>query len=73
MKSYIGERAFDKGTVSLYLQNGFLIFKELEISHKNLLGIKDLSVTVAPFNNRIALDNLMSTITEAAERAAKKE
>lgn len=72
MKAYVGERPFDKGTVSLYLQNGFLIFRELEISHKNLLGMTDLSVKVAPFNNRIALDHLMSTIAQAAERAKEK-
>lgn len=72
VKAYLGERPFDKGIISLYLQSGFLIFKEMEISHKNLLGITDLSVKVAPFNNRIALDHLMATIAEAAERAKEK-
>ena len=72
MKAYIGERPFGKGIISLYLENGFLIFRELEISHKNFFGVTDLSVKVAPFNNRIALDHLMETITEAAERAKEK-
>ncbi len=72
VKAYLGERPFDKGLISLYLQNGFLIFKELQISHKNLIGITDLSVKVAPFNNRIAIDHLMSTIAEAAQRAKEK-
>ena len=32
----------------------------------------DLSVKVAPLSNRIALDNLLWSIAEAAERAKKK-
>lgn len=73
VKPYLRERKFSKGIVSLYIQNGFLIFKELEISNKNMFGMQDLSVKVAPFNNRIAIDHLMSSITEAAERAKKSE
>ena len=72
LKTYIGERRFDKGIMSLYVQNGFLIFKELEISNRNFFGIRDLSIKVMPFNNRIAIDHLMWTITEAAQRAQKK-
>ena len=73
LKTYLGDRRFDKGNISLYLKDGFIIFDELEISNKNLLGITDLSVKVAPFNNRISIDHLMWTITEAATRAQKKE
>lgn len=73
LKTYLGDRRFDKGNISLYLKAGFIIFDELEISNKNLLGITDLSVKVAPFNNRISIDHLMWTITEAATRAQKKE
>jgi len=62
------DRSFSKGVMNLYLQNGFVIFKELEISNRNLLGMNDLSVKVAPFNNRIGIDHLMWTITEAAQR-----
>jgi hypothetical protein len=58
--------------VGVYLQKGDLIFKELEISNKNFLGITDLSVKVAPLSNRIGLDHLLWTIVEAAERAKKK-
>jgi hypothetical protein len=72
VKAYLGERPFDKGIISVYINNGFLVFKELEISHTILLGMTDLSVKVAPFNNRIALDHFLSTIAEVAERAAKK-
>lgn len=72
LKTYLGDRRFDKGIMRLYLQDGFVIFKELEISNRNLIGITDLSVKVAPFNNRIALDYLMWTITEAAQRVEEK-
>jgi hypothetical protein len=73
LKIYLRNRPFNKGIMALYLENGYLIFKELEISNKNFLGITDLSVKVAPFNNRIALDHLLWTITVAAERARKKQ
>jgi hypothetical protein len=72
LKTYIGERRFDKGIMSLYVQNGFLIFNELEISNRNFFGLRDLSIKVMPFNNRIAIDHLMWTITEAAQRAKEK-
>ena len=72
MKKYLSERPFDKGIVSVYIENGFLVFKELEISHTNFLGMTDLSVKVAPYNNRIALDHFLSTIAEAADRAREK-
>jgi hypothetical protein len=57
--------------MSLYIQKGFLIFKEMEISNRNIFGIQDLSVKVAPLNNRIAIDHLMWTLVEAADRAKK--
>jgi len=73
LKAYLGDRNFDEGFMALYLQKGFVVFNELEISNTNLIGMKDLSVKVAPFNNRIAIDHLMWTITEAAQRAKDKE
>ena len=73
LKTYLGDRSFSKGVMNLYLQNGFVIFRELEISNRNLLGMNDLSVKVAPLNNRIGIDHLMWTITEAAQRAKSKE
>lgn len=72
IKTYLGDRSFDKGIMSLYLQNGFVIFKELEMSNRNFIGITDLSVKVMPFNNRISIDHLMWTIIEAAHRAKEK-
>ncbi len=58
--------------MDLYLQNGFVIFKDLEISHKNFFGMTDLSIKVTPYSNRIAIDHLMWSITEAAHRAKNK-
>ncbi|MBI5633506.1 MAG: DUF748 domain-containing protein [Nitrospirae bacterium] len=72
LRAYLGERRFNKGIMGLAIQNGFVIFRDLEISNRNLLGITDLSVKVAPLNNRIAIDHLMWTITEAAQRAKKE-
>ncbi len=62
------DRPFDRGEVSAYLENGYLTFTTLDISHTNMLGIRDLSVSVAPIQNRIALDHLFSALKEAATR-----
>jgi hypothetical protein len=72
-KFYLGDRRFDKGILEAYLKDGYVIFKELELSNRNLLGMTDLSVKVAPFNNRIDFEHLLWTITEAATRAKEKE
>jgi hypothetical protein len=72
LKWYLGDRSFDRGVMSLYLQGGYMIFRELEISNRNFIGMKDLDIKVAPLNNRIAIDHLMWSITEAAYRAEKK-
>lgn len=71
--AYLRDRNYDKGIMSLYLQNGFIIFRELEMSNRNLIGMTDLSVKVAPLSNRIAIDHLMWSITEAAQRAKEKK
>jgi hypothetical protein len=72
-KLYLGDRRFNRGILEAYLKDGYVIFKELELSNRNLLGMTDLSVKVAPFNNRIDLDHLLWTITEAATRAKEKK
>jgi hypothetical protein len=72
LKSYIGDRSFDKGEMSLYLEKGFVIFRQLEISNRNFFGMQDLSVKVAPLSNKISLDDLMWSIVEAANRAGKR-
>jgi hypothetical protein len=72
-KLYLGDRRFNRGILEAYLKGGYVIFKELELSNRNLLGMTDLSVKVAPLNNRIDLDHLLWTITEAATRAKEKK
>ncbi|MBZ0157022.1 MAG: DUF748 domain-containing protein [Alphaproteobacteria bacterium] len=73
LRAYLTDRSYDRGVMSLYLQNGDVVFRELEISNTNLLGIRDLSVQVAPLNNRIALDHLLWTLVEAAQRAKENQ
>jgi hypothetical protein len=72
LKSYVGDRSFDRGVMSFYLQKGFVVFKQLEISNRNFFGMTDLSLKVAPYNNRIAIDRLLWSITEASQRAKKE-
>ena len=62
------DRSFDRGEIAAYLEGGFLTFKTLDISHTNLIGIRDLSVSVAPVQNKISLDHLLASIREAATR-----
>lgn len=73
LKPYLGNRPFNKGIMSLYLQRGDLVFRELEISNRNFFGVTDLSVKVVPFNNRIALDKFLWSVTEAAQRSREKK
>lgn len=73
LRAYLRDRKFDKGIMSIYLQNGYIIFDEFEISNRNFFGIQDLMIKVAPFNNRISIDHLMWSIAEAAERAKEKQ
>ncbi|HTP67076.1 MAG TPA: hypothetical protein VMJ66_16920 [Geobacteraceae bacterium] len=62
------DRPFDRGDIEAYLEKGYLTFATLDIMHTNFLGMKDLSVSVAPVQNRIGLDHLLTTIREAASR-----
>jgi len=73
MKIYAQDRSYDKGVMSIYIDDGDVIFQELEISNRNFLGIRDLSIKVAPFSNRISIDNLLWSLTEAATRAQEKK
>jgi hypothetical protein len=72
LKTYLGDRSFDKGEMVLYLQDGFIIFHELNIENKNLVGMKDLSIKVAPLNNRISIEHLLWTMAAAAQRVEKE-
>ena len=62
------DRPYDTGEIRGYLQEGYLTFDTLDISHTNFLGVRDLSVTVAPVQNRIELGHLLTSIKEAATR-----
>jgi hypothetical protein len=72
LKMYMTDRPYDRGILGLYIKDGFIIFKELEISNRNFIGVQDLSVKVVPLNNKISIDHLMWTIIEAGHRAKKK-
>lgn len=62
------DRPYDRGEISATLKKGYLTFDLLDIEHTNFFGVKDLSVSVAPVQNRIAVDHLISAIREAAAR-----
>jgi hypothetical protein len=62
------DRPYDNGEISAYLLHNYLTFEKLDISHTNFLGMKDLSVSVAPVQNRIAIDHLLESIRDAAAR-----
>ncbi len=65
---FSSDRAFDHAGIKAALENGFLTFDSLDISHTNLFGVKDLSVTIATSQNRIAIDHLLNSIKEATVR-----
>jgi hypothetical protein len=62
------DRPFDQAEINAILDEGYLTFETLDISHTNILGIRDLSVSIAPSQNRIALDHLLNAIKEATVR-----
>ena len=62
------DRPYDRGEIAAYLEDGYLTFQTMDISHTNLLGMRDLSVAVAPVQNKISLEHLLATIREAASR-----
>jgi len=62
------DRTFDQAEISADLEDGFLTFETLDISNTNFFGVRDLSVTIAPSQNRIALDHLFNSIKQAATR-----
>jgi hypothetical protein len=62
------DRPYDRGEIIAYLEDGFLTFETLDISHTNFIGVKDLNVSVVSANNRISLENLLTSIKDAAAR-----
>lgn len=65
---FSSDRAYDHAGITAALEKGFLSFDALDISHTNFLGVRDLSVTIAPGQNRIAIDHLLNSIKEATVR-----
>lgn len=62
------DRPYNHAGIKAALENGFLTFDSLDISHTNFLGVRDLSVSIAPSQNRIAMDHLLNSIKEATVR-----
>lgn len=65
---FSSDRAYDHAGITAALESGYLSFDALDISHTNFLGVRDLSVTIAPGQNRIAIDHLLNSIKEATVR-----
>lgn len=65
---FSADRPYDRAGIKAVLEKGFLTFNNLDISHTNLVGVRDLSVTIAPGQNRIAIDHLLNSVKEATLR-----
>ena len=65
---FSSDRAYDQAEIKAMLKQGDLTFDALKIVNTNLFGVRDLNVTIAPGQNRIALDHLLESIKEAAVR-----
>jgi hypothetical protein len=65
---FSSDRPYNHAGIKAALENGFLTFDSLDISHTNILGVRDLSVSIAPSQNRIAIDHLLNSIKEATVR-----
>jgi hypothetical protein len=65
------DRPYDNGEITAFLEKGFLTFERLDIGHTNIFGVRDLNVSVAAVQNRIALEHLLGSIREAAARGKK--
>lgn len=62
------DRPYDEAEIKAMLEGGDLTFDTLKIVNTNLFGVRDLSVSIAPAQNRIALGHLLESIKEAALR-----
>ena len=62
------DRPYDNAEVNAALEDGILTFNTLDIVNTNMFGVRDLSVSIAPSQNQIALEHLITTIKQAAER-----
>ncbi|GFO67255.1 hypothetical protein GMLC_08340 [Geomonas limicola] len=62
------DRSYDEAEIKAIMEGGYLTFDSLKIVHTNFIGVKDLNVSIAPTQNRIALDHLLESIKQAASR-----
>ena len=65
---FSSDRRYDAAEIKAMLVDGDLSFDTLKIINTNLFGVRDLNVTIAPGQNRIALNHLLESIKEAAVR-----
>lgn len=65
---FTSDRRYDDAEIKAILEKGDLTFDALRIVNNNMFGVRDLSVTIAPGQNRIALGHLLESIREAATR-----
>jgi hypothetical protein len=65
---FSSDRPYDSAEVAAVLEDGYLTFNKLDIVNTNLFGVRDLSVSIAPDQNRIALDHLLTAVKQAADR-----
>lgn len=62
------DRSYDAAEIKALMEEGYLTFESLKIVHTNFFGVKDLNVSIAPTQNRIALDHLLDSVKQAASR-----
>ena len=65
---FSSDRNYDEAEIKAMLMDGDMTFDTLKIAHTNLVGVRDLSVSIAPAQNRIALDHFFASIKEASLR-----
>jgi hypothetical protein len=65
---FSSDRSYDAAEIKAMMEEGNLTFETLQIVHTNLVGVRDLNVSIAPTQNRIALDHLLDSIKQAAVR-----
>lgn len=63
-------RRYDKGKISGYIKDGFMTFKQFEISN-SIFGYRDLMIKADEKKNSISVKHLLSVIRELARRASK--
>lgn len=62
------DRPYDQAEINALMEKGYLTFETLDITHTNIFGVRDLSVSIAPSQNRIAIDHLIDAVKQAAVR-----